>query len=562
MHANESSCRCARMTTTREFTILHVMDSLSDKKGWEEKVLDDAISNKWKEELLAIPGKDISQPMIDYIIEELRYRAQIFKNTGRFMVCDGGVIKSDVAVPSDLKLSLRAEVKCLEDVPERYKDYHPGSNGQVIDLVHPSLFPLIYGKSKVLTGRTITTKDCISSIGLGDVIPIIEESLGDAFSTRFQWLPCDVEFKNEGNDVEITSYINNLHPQKHQKLYKIIENIVSRSIPLWNFTLSRASIAPDDDYQRINYGTEVKCHYPEELRPAIAKDEGEDEYEERVFDWEQDNVIVEQPEPEPFLLTPDVHNCLQGEGHFYSKAGVKSLESLIDLRRDYQHRGLQVIVKLATIELTPEKPAYEGGSWHVEGQLNERICATALYYFESTNITESRLAFRQRCDTSTAEEDIAYPQNEFQFLNQVFGLDSEQPAIQEVGSVSCAEGRLVTFPNNLQHRVVPFSLADPSKTGSRKILALFLVDPNIRVISTANVPPQQKDWWAEELLKTGALGAFSRELQDQIIENVDDFPISLDEAKNLREDLMDERRTFVVNTNDHYESFSFSLCEH
>jgi hypothetical protein len=26
-------------------------------------------------------------------------------------------------------------------------------------------------------------------------------------------------------------------------------------------------------------------------------------------------------------------------------------------------------VKLANIELTPDKPEYDGGSWHVEGQL-------------------------------------------------------------------------------------------------------------------------------------------------------------------------------------------------
>jgi Protein of unknown function (DUF4246) len=32
-------------------------------------------------------------------------------------------------------------------------------------------------------------------------------------------------------------------------------------------------------------------------------------------------------------------------------------------------RPLQVIVKLANIHLTPEKPDYEGGTWHVEGKL-------------------------------------------------------------------------------------------------------------------------------------------------------------------------------------------------
>ena len=30
---------------------------------------------------------------------------------------------------------------------------------------------------------------------------------------------------------------------------------------------------------------------------------------------------------------------------------------------------LQIIVKLANIELTPDKPSYGGGSWHVEGMM-------------------------------------------------------------------------------------------------------------------------------------------------------------------------------------------------
>lgn len=39
----------------------------------------------------------------------------------------------------------------------------------------------------------------------------------------------------------------------------------------------------------------------------------------------------------------------------------------MDLQK--QFKSLQVIVKLANIELTPDKPEYVGGSWHVEGQL-------------------------------------------------------------------------------------------------------------------------------------------------------------------------------------------------
>ncbi|GIJ97934.1 hypothetical protein Aspvir_000040 [Aspergillus viridinutans] len=74
---------------------------------------------------------------------------------------------------------------------------------------------------------------------------------------------------------------------------------------------------------------------------------------------------------------------------------VRPLEEVPEEQKDY-HPGTdnKVIVKLANIKLTPEKPEYEGGSWHIEGQLNEHICATAIYYYDGENITESTLTFR------------------------------------------------------------------------------------------------------------------------------------------------------------------------
>jgi hypothetical protein len=49
-----------------------------------------------------------------------------------------------------------------------------------------------------------------------------------------------------------------------------------------------------------------------------------------------------------------------------------------DLREEFGIWGLQVIVKLANIELTPEKPEYAGGTWHVEGQLVRSNCLLML----------------------------------------------------------------------------------------------------------------------------------------------------------------------------------------
>lgn len=45
----------------------------------------------------------------------------------------------------------------------------------------------------------------------------------------------------------------------------------------------------------------------------------------------------------------------------------------VDIREEYGHRGIRVIVKLANIYLTPENPEYEGGTCHVEGQLVSQV---------------------------------------------------------------------------------------------------------------------------------------------------------------------------------------------
>jgi len=126
----------------------------------------------------------------------------------------------------------------------------------------------------------------------------------------------------------------------------------------------------------------------------------------------------------------------------------------------------------------------------------------------------------------------------------------------------CTEGRLLTFPNLLQHQVQPFQLADATKPGHRKILALFLVDPGIRIIGTANVPPQQKAWWSEKVGGEGRLGELSEEVKEMVFEGVEEWPIGLEEAKMAREKLMEERSVFVGVHEEAFESTTFNLCEH
>lgn len=78
------------------------------------------------------------------------------------------------------------------------------------------------------------------------------------------------------------------------------------------------------------------------------------------------------------------------------------------IQDDFRDEGLQVIIKLSSIELTPEKPKYKGGNWHIEGMLNEHIAATALYYYDVDNVTESRISFRTAADLDSM--DMKYEQ--------------------------------------------------------------------------------------------------------------------------------------------------------
>lgn len=184
-------------------------------------------------------------------------------------------------------------------------------------------------------------------------------------------------------------------------------------------------------------------------------------------------------------------------------------------------------------------PRYDGSDWHVEGALNEHICATTLFYYDQENIEDSFLEFRHEVDS--ADMIMKPRQDEWMAAEDLYGVAMEGSAQQDLGKLLTRKARILAFPNVVQHRVRSFDLADPSKPGYRKILAMFLVDPHIRIISTANVPPQRRDWWAKEVRKIDPFACLPIELFDRIIEDVDDFPIGWSQACEMREALMAER---------------------
>jgi hypothetical protein len=154
------------------------------------------------------------------------------------------------------------------------------------------------------------------------------------------------------------------------------------------------------------------------------------------------------------------------------------------------------------------------------------------------------LSFRRRIqeeESGAAKGAIHSPP----FLPEIYGAKNEEPAVQVIGNIRLREGRVVLWPNVFQTRLLPFSIDDPSKPGHMRCLMLHLIDPNRRMMSTAMVPCQRRDWWAREIrTRCPRLWRLPQEVFDLVIEHVDNYPISIEEGQRTRDEFRAEREAF------------------
>ena len=447
------------------------------------------------------------------------------------------VYESRSLIPQDLKDRLLAEVAMLESIPDDEKDWHPGTDQQVLDLVHPSLYFLRVGHTYVLcedssgslTTRVLTRAEYMQGL---DISPEDEW----AISEIHQWLPTDFEVSPTGQ-IRPLGYINNLHPIQYREAYTTLSSILGRFLPLFERVVSD-SLSPRRPYAIEIDGLEWYASIPE---PDLKAPQ--EEWDE----WEREQHWPVIPDPSPFQ-PPDSQSRVE-----------------LNLRG----RTLQVIVKLANIVLSPNNPTYDGGSWHVEGMANEHIVATGLYYYKCDNITESKLAFRAAVGRQDPYEMLElHEQWDNKGCLTAWGIGEGSLLNQELGHVVAEEGKCIAFPNVYQHCVQPFELADPSKPGYRKILCFFLVDPLKRIISTSDVPPQQESWWRSESWSQIAFAAvpplrnIPPELYDEIITHTCEGTISRAEAERWREAFMDERSDFADYHSGQNFELEWNMCEH
>jgi len=391
---------------------------------------------------------------------------------------DENIVYSDKFLPKLLTQSLEMHLDGL--LHSKPLDIHPGSESQVVDLIHPSMYPYIKGITQIIPVQDDNNqegKEGEEQGVVGGIGGIGKEGEDWSYlnideSTDYAWLPSEFMIDENGS-VTISSYINNLDQD--------IDSSSSSSSQLY-----------------------------------------------------EDIGLVFQ-------------------------SMLPMFQKVVGKKKKLVSRKLQVIVK-AAYYLISAGETYSG-SWHLEGMPHEHIIASGIYYLSvSNNIKQNHLEFRREL-----------PNDYYHDEDRHHSSGEQATLIEELGYIHTPSKRGVVWGNHLQHKVGALSIninhnpefddydsdeIDDSddeiekeeeeaeneqpkkneddqynKTGIRKILCFFLVDPDKRVISTEMVPKQQ------EL-------------------------IPLDVALKHRQTLMNERKYHADEVSGMWEERKYTFCEH
>lgn len=154
--------------------------------------------------------------------------------------------------------------------------------------------------------------------------------------------------------------------------------------PIWPGDIDQGDIKKKDGPEREEFDSGASSEDGDE-EEDLGEDSDQDKlgdaeldeemHFERWNNWEKSRPVI-LPEPDEFKPM----DVLPGDR--------------INLRENFPDTKLQVIVKLANIELTPGKPEYEGGSWHLEGSLVSNVVAISAFLLSTDSIRTSVSAQR------------------------------------------------------------------------------------------------------------------------------------------------------------------------
>jgi hypothetical protein len=164
---------------------MQLSQCIREKQGWVEKLKNSEIKNKWIAEAKEqgkrffdvasttnLASKGASDEAIKYVFAELEQHYSRLVDGAVVPSPVDAVYQADGLISKELREELLKGVAVLEHVDEAKKDWHPGSNNQVLDLVHPSLYCFVKGVTRQTDGKPLPWKEFL---GAGEVAAVTEK---------------------------------------------------------------------------------------------------------------------------------------------------------------------------------------------------------------------------------------------------------------------------------------------------------------------------------------------------------------------------------------------------
>lgn len=435
-----------------------------------------------------------------YLIKQLEKELKCRLRRSQVPLNEKQIQGVDNLIPKELHDCFIKEMEKLVQISQN--DFHPGTEGKIMNLIHPSMYPFLFDRSPCFLD-----KDPL----IPNIKPIPKSTpTGKERVSLYQWLPAEVQVDADGC-CEFTSYINNLYPDIYPNLYPVLGLILSCFLPLFEQCLDRS--LKNNTLQVIVKASDYI------LKP------GQSYY----GNWHMEG-------------TPQEHIVASGIYYYDVSEEIRDEGLSFRRQRDYEkdwpsnHDGYYEVISRTLVKSLFKFNLKEGNV------KPEEIKHIVHGYWPDESLIEMLNA---TCDFSS------------------LGFDD---SVINLGHVETKPRRCVVFSNELQHKVEGVHLPETAQgTHKRRILCFFLVNPDLHLPSSKGIVPQQKRKIPDEVSQVlHKIRVNGRSLPLNICLRISGlvFPLfTLREALEHRLRFMHDRRIISHDENFTFED-EFSLCEH
>ncbi|KAJ1790860.1 hypothetical protein LPJ59_005089, partial [Coemansia sp. RSA 2399] len=301
-------------------------------------------------------------------------------------------------------------------------------------------------------------------------------------------LPCEVDVDSNGK-ARLVSYVNNLHPVRHRGLYRTIEEILARMIPLFEEVLTDM-VFPS----RLRVFNDICCWT--DMRPKVPPIDSLSldftaDFIERYTQWYHTRLYV--PTSCGEFTMPDRPNRPYSLRNHRLQVAVKAVEYNLPVSSD-QKRTRRIDLPHTCLP-------------------NVCIIATALYCYDTENVLTVKYTFMADYDEDGWEyyhEFDSYPRDS-ELEEEKEGSDDDvedrfyhdgtlEPS-RSFATESVKLGKCMCYSALYHCDGCEIEVIDTNKSATVKVFVAYLVNPATRVMSTAMIPPQQIDWLLDAVFR-------------------------------------------------------------